>query len=416
MQEEIMLTRAATIAEKYELLRKTTGSYFNIFEIAGIATKEERICRVIYELLSPTGCHYQGSTYLKLFLEKVIGIEELDESELQSAKVFREFVIPKARRIDLLIRTNTRIIPIEVKINARDREDQCVDYYEHVNRLTNGFCYPLYYLTRFGSAPEEKSSGDLSCSVDRYSGSKIICISFAKDILNWLELCIKGTDTWRLAPIREVLAQFILTIKKFTGQLEDREMKDMIALLRSSSKFILGAEKLEKALPEAKKALMIDLFDTIDRKVRHKKRELEDRSDIWNYKDRVKYYYDKSDSSFPCLIYLYQKTDNPAVELCVGIEIHDKLYVGYLNNFEGGFKNKNFVGQDKAAELQQKIKIDGGGDENSDWLAWKYITHIYPESPDFKNHNEAYYALFDKEYFEEYTEECAQTIVEMLEK
>ena len=164
MQEEIMLTRAAAIAEKYELLRKTTGSYFNIFEIAGIATKEERICRVIYELLSPTGCHYQGSTYLKLFLEKVIGIEKLDESELQSAKVFREFVIPKARRIDLLIRTNRRIIPIEVKINARDREDQCVDYYEHVNRLTNDFCYPLYYLTRFGSAPEEKSSGDLSCS------------------------------------------------------------------------------------------------------------------------------------------------------------------------------------------------------------------------------------------------------------
>ena len=108
MQEEIMLRQAAAISEKYELLRKETGSNFNIFEIANIATNEVKICRVIYELLSPLGCHYQGSIYLKLFMEKVLGIENVDEAELKSAKVYRERVIKNDRRIDFTTRSNNR--------------------------------------------------------------------------------------------------------------------------------------------------------------------------------------------------------------------------------------------------------------------------------------------------------------------
>ena len=127
MQEEIMLRQAAAISEKYELLRKETGSNFNIFEIANIATNEVKICRVIYELLSPLGCHYQGSIYLKLFMEKVLGIENVDEAELKSAKVYRERVIKNDRRIDLLIETDKRMIPIEVKIYAKEQSDQCYD-------------------------------------------------------------------------------------------------------------------------------------------------------------------------------------------------------------------------------------------------------------------------------------------------
>ena len=127
MQEEIMLRQAAAISEKYELLRKETGSNFNIFEIANIATNEVKICRVIYELLSPLGCHYQGSIYLKLFMEKVLGIENVDEAELKSAKVYRERVIKNDRRIDLLIETDKRMIPIKVKIYAKEQSDQCYD-------------------------------------------------------------------------------------------------------------------------------------------------------------------------------------------------------------------------------------------------------------------------------------------------
>ena len=416
MQEEIMLRQAAAISEKYELLRKETGSYFNIFEIVDIATKEVKICRVIYELLSPLGCHYQGSVYLKLFMQTVLGIENVSKEELQSAKVYRERVIDADRRIDLLIETDKRIIPIEVKIYAKEQTDQCYDYYKYAFKFNKKITPQLFYLTRYGNEPSENSANGLTCSYDKHGSSNIICISFAQDILRWLELCLKETETWKMAPIREVLLQFMLTVRRFTGQMDDREMQELISLLRTSSAFMHGADKMQGAISEAKKALMMDLFDAIDEKVKEKIDKVEDRSSVWHYRDRIKYYYDKSDSSFPCLIYLYQKTENPAIELCVGIEINHKLYVGYLNNFEGRFINKNLVGQDKARELQQKIVINGGGDGNSDWLAWKYITRDYPESPDFKKHNDAFYALFDKEYFEKYVEECAKTIVEMLDE
>ena len=57
MQEEIMLRQVAAISEKYELLRKETGSNFNRCESDKRATNEVKICRGIYELLSPLGGH-----------------------------------------------------------------------------------------------------------------------------------------------------------------------------------------------------------------------------------------------------------------------------------------------------------------------------------------------------------------------
>ena len=98
------------------------------------------------------------------------------------------------------------------------------------------------------------------------------------------------------------------------------------------------------------------------------------------------------------------------------------IHIPFCNNicnycdFCKMYYNKKLVDDSLIGELKNKIVFDGGGDANSDWLAWKYITLVYPESPDFKNHNDAFYALFDKEYFENYTTECAKAIVEMLKE
>ena len=71
MQEEILLNNVRAIAEKYEFLRKETGGDFNIFEIANISAKEVAICRVLYDLLSPTGSQHQGDKYLEVFADNV---------------------------------------------------------------------------------------------------------------------------------------------------------------------------------------------------------------------------------------------------------------------------------------------------------------------------------------------------------
>ena len=413
MQEEIMLRQAAAISEKYELLRKETGSNFNIFEIANIATNEVKICRVIYELLSPLGCHYQGSIYLKLFMEKVLGIENVDEAELKSAKVYRERVIKNDRRIDLLIETDKRMIPIEVKIYAKEQSDQCYDYYDYVVKFNKKITPQLFYLTRFGNEPS--SAGGLTCSDDKHSSSNIICISFAQDILRWLELCLKETETWKLAPIREVLAQLMLTIRRFTGQMEDREMKELISLLRTSSTFMHGADKMQGAIPEAKKALMMDLFDAIAGKVKDELGEKEQNRSLWYYKDCIDGYYKCDKSTWPGINFFYKHHEASKSDIWVRLEIDHKMFVGYANTIDGQH-TPNVVGEDLTKSLVQKIKDGESGGEKSWWIAWKYITLVYPESPDFKNHNEAFYALFDKKYFDEYAEECAKAIVEMLKE
>ena len=410
MQEEIMLRQAAAISEKYELLRKETGSYFNIFEIADIATKEVKICRVIYELLSPLGCHYQGSVYLKLFMETVLGIENVDEDELHSAKVFRERIIDEKRRIDLLIETNKRMIPIEVKIYAKEQSDQCYDYYEYVLKFNKIITPQLFYLTRFGNEPS--SAGGLTCSDDKHSSSNIICISFAQDILRWLELCLKETETLKLAPIREVLLQLMLTIRRFTGQMEDREMKELISLLRTSSVFMHGADKMREAIPEE---LMMDLFDAIAGKVKDEIGENEQNKSLWYYKDCIDGYYKYDKSTWPGINYFYKHHEASKSDIWVRIEIDHKMFVGYANTLDGKH-TPNVVGEDVTKSLVQKTTDGVSGGDKSWWIAWKYITLDYPESPDFKNHNEAFYALFDKEYFEKYTGECAKAIVAMLKE
>ena len=353
MQEEIMLRQAAAISEKYELLRKETGSYFNIFEIADIATKEVKICRVIYELLSPLGCHYQGSVYLKLFMETVLGIENVDEDELHSAKVFRERIIDEKRRIDLLIETNKRMIPIEVKIYAKEQSDQCYDYYEYVLKFNKRITPQLFYLTRFGDEPS--SAGGLTCSDDKHSSSNIICISFAQDILRWLELCLKETETLKLAPIREVLLQLMLTIRRFTGQMEDREMNELISLLRTSSTFMHGADKMQGAIPEAKKELMMDLFDAIAGKVKDEIGENEQNKSLWYYKDCIDGYYKYDKSTWPGINYFYKHHEASKSDIWVRIEIDHKMFVGYANTIDGQH-TPNVVGEDLTKSLVQKIK------------------------------------------------------------
>lgn len=415
MQEEIMLRQAAAISEKYELLRKETASYFNIFEIADIATKEVKICRVIYELLSPLGCHYQGFAYLKLFMETVLGIENIAEDELKSAKVYRERVIDADRRIDLLIETDKRIIPIEVKIFAKEQADQCYDYYNYALKYNKENPPQLFYLTREGNEPSKDSKEGLTCSDDKHSPSNIICISFAQDILKWLELCLKEKETFKLAPIREVLLQLMSTIRRFTGQMDDREMKELISLLRTSSTSMHGAVSLERAIPEAKKALMMDLFDTIAEKVKDKIGEREENRGLWYYKDCIDNYYKNFQSTWPGINYFYKHHEASKSDIWVRLEIDYKVFVGYANVLNGKH-TPNLVGEELTNTLVQKTIGGTIGGDKSWWIAWKYITLNQPESPDFKNHNEAFYALFDKEYFDKYTDECAKTIVEMLDQ
>lgn len=176
MNIELLLQEVSAISKKYDLINQKTGGYFNVFKIANIVTDEVTICRMLYELLSPTGSHYQGITYLKLFVEKVLKIQ-MSESELASAAVYREFSIDENRRIDIVIRTKERLVPIEVKVYAEDQDNQCYDYYQKAINSN------LFYLTRHGDFPSDYSANGLT-------DKQVTAISFSDDILNWLGKCL----------------------------------------------------------------------------------------------------------------------------------------------------------------------------------------------------------------------------------
>ena len=126
MSIEMLLSEISHISRKYEILNQKTGGYFNIFNIANIESDEVCICRFIYELINPKGSHYQGYTYLKMFVEEVLNMK-FNDYDYKKAVVKREYVICNGRRVDLVIEIADKVIPIEVKIYAKDQENQCYE-------------------------------------------------------------------------------------------------------------------------------------------------------------------------------------------------------------------------------------------------------------------------------------------------
>lgn len=261
MSIEVLLAKTAAISDKYDLIYQKTGGYFNIFNITNIEENEVKICRVIYELIDPKGCHYQGDTYLRLFVKHVLKID-LEEQEYKTVRVYREYLIPNDRRIDLVIETDRRFIPIEVKINASDERNQCYDYYQ---KAINS---KLFYLTLYGNIPSPESAANLTPIIDnsyKITGYKeIIQISFSHEIINWLSTCLVQPETVRIAPIREVLVQLIGTLRKLTNQMEEGKEMEIVNILTSSKSNMKSTIEIEKTLKKCKQETIRKVLKAIE--------------------------------------------------------------------------------------------------------------------------------------------------------
>ncbi len=185
--------------KKEESLKR--GERFNMFRTLGVAHYEVTHSSIIASCLNPNEFHGQGDKFLKLFLS-IIG----DETNLDTAnsKVYTEFSTDNGR-IDILVEDNNKKgIIIENKIYAGDQNEQLKRYdYFASNKYK---IYSLYYLTLEGNNASDQSAND----------TKYKCISYAQDILNWLELSIKESVTTPM--IRETLVQYKNHIKQLTNQ------------------------------------------------------------------------------------------------------------------------------------------------------------------------------------------------------
>ena len=252
-----LLSKISLTLKKFDTVYEYTGKKFNVFDILGIGEKEVIICRFMRELLSPFGSHYRGAIFLKSFVKKVLKLDDIPNSELENAEVLCEFVTSQHRRIDIVIKTEKYFIPIEVKIYAGDQNAQIKDYaYEG---KTSGKNYlGIYYLTRNGEEPSEKSS----------CGEKVNCISFKEDITEWLEYCLKLPEVVETAPMRENLLQFTATIKKFTNQTEDDIKMEIIDRIKSSPQNLRAAKEISAVFNDTLWSLKKECFEKVQEKVR----------------------------------------------------------------------------------------------------------------------------------------------------
>ena len=395
-----LLVDMNTIAEKYDFMYRKTGGYFNIFDITNIEADEVRICRLLKELLDPKGCHCQGHVYLKLFVMYVLHMDkEFSEEDYQKAWVDREYVIDNNRRIDLIIGIAQKVIPIEVKIYASDQENQCKDYLEKAVDAN------MFYLTLYGGPPSEYS-------ITRALIEKIIPISFEREILTWLDQCLKVTETKRLMPISEVLRQFIEIIRRLTNQMEEGKEAEIIGLISESGKNIKTAMMIDQSLQQAKIAMIRKLLKALDHKIldllgikeRSKNYDLD-------YEKKADSYYVKKESSYPGLSYCLKKDIKKDVDVCFRVEIEDNLFCGYCTPEKYKCARRK-LSVDEAKKIL-KSEIPFNYVEDSWWIYWEHLPNKN-ETPNFKVFNDAWYNLFDEMKFNQFIENCIKTIKKVL--
>jgi len=397
MSAKELLNLVGSITDKNKTIDRMTGKNFNIFNITNIYHDEVIICRVIYDLLSPSGTHGQGNKFLKLFLKNILALDNpISEDELSSVKVFREYMIDNNRRIDLVIRTKSHFIPIEVKIFAGDQESQCFDYYK---RAINS---PVFYLTRFGEEPSRYSTTDKNSNKDAFEDVK--CLSFETDIIDWLEDCLKQQETIRISSIREIIIQFIEAIKKFTYNLGDKEMEEIKQLISKNKNVLKNSITIQKALNELLPEIMRELFDRVKSKI--EVNSLNNKYDYsFNTYNKVNSYFINKNSTYPGISYKLNHNSYSGIDVdaWVRLEIKEEIYVGVCFPKNNEFAKCTLSNK----EISKIVNINEGKVRKNGW--WGCSEYI-PNSPNFKKYNDSFYNLLDDKYLESLSTSIADKI------
>ena len=187
--------------KKEESLKR--GERFNMFATLGVAHYEVTHSAIIASFLDPKESHGQGDKYLRVLLNV---IDSRIMPDTSNASVYTEYSMNDGR-IDILIEDNFgHGIIIENKIYACDQDKQLIRYNSFARTKYGSGNYSIYYLTLNGNEASKESAKDV----------EYICISYSKDIMKWLDSCIKESAATPL--IRETLIQYRNHIKQLTNQ------------------------------------------------------------------------------------------------------------------------------------------------------------------------------------------------------
>lgn len=191
------------------------------------------------------------------FLQELIIQLDIENFDVKNAKVkIDKFIglIPDdystGGYLDIEIESRGKKIIIENKIDSWDGQNQLVRY--HTQNPIG-----LYYLTLDGRLATANSTGENLKCPDHYK-----CLSYAKDIIDWLEKCKKHATASPL--LRETLTQYIYLLKDLTHQSKSKRMSDeIVALISGNIKFLEAAEEIYKNWKVITKAVTESLVKEI---------------------------------------------------------------------------------------------------------------------------------------------------------
>ena len=225
--QEVASICALGQAQQEERNRK--GENYNLFSILRIEGSELKHSALIANLLDPEGSHGCGDAFLRAFFE--IALKDL-------AYPFEDCTLPHSYteyytgpiagdtggRIDILVKSSHYGLIIENKIYAGDQDKQLTRYDNYGKETFGADGYLLVYLTLYGCDASKESTATKSAEEVGY-----LRLSYAEDILRWLEQCVRLADNKPL--VRESLNQYIRTIKQLTYQdMNQEDIKKIIDL------------------------------------------------------------------------------------------------------------------------------------------------------------------------------------------
>ena len=204
---------------------------FNIFGSKETAfLNENGHSLFLKRLLNPNGQHRLGNFFLERFVTDILNIP-FDKT--QNWSVEKEKQAGKGR-VDLHVYSKEFNIVIENKIDAKDKDAQLYSYWRNKiygeNKSYNEECYNkswergiLVYLTPEGKKPSENSrQKPHRDSKGKYNGfpielpkDKMKCISYKKDIRDWLCNCLYKIDKNEHPRLHSALEQYVEWIERY---------------------------------------------------------------------------------------------------------------------------------------------------------------------------------------------------------
>ena len=304
-----------------------------------------------------------------------------------------------------MIKTANHFIPIEVKIYAYDQVEQCSDYFEYAKNSK------LYYLTLYGISPSGSSACGLTEKKDGYD--EVINLSFKDNVLSWLNSCLEQKETIRVAPIREIILQLIMVIRRLTDQQEEGMAMEIQKILESSKENIKSAVEIERSLKECKIDKLREVFERLEEDIEKELgiKKLDNEYDYANQiSSRLTRYYDLKGTTYPGISYEYKTKVKKDIDVWLRVEIEQQIFVGFCVPYNGKASGKPMLTHE---EIKQFIP-DLEPTVNNWWINRVYLpSNDIAESPDFKTLNDAYYNLFDKDCFYNFIKKSVDTVKDL---